>query len=123
HEPQVRGVLLRAKFHAADVLDPDERAVASRRDDDVLELRHLGQAPFRTDADRERLLFAGRGVTERTRGHLDVLLPKRVHHVARREAARGETAGIQPEPHGEAALAEDDDVAYAGDALDRVPHV
>ena len=59
-------------------------------------------------------------MAELTGGDLDVLLSERIGDVKRGEAAGGETAGIEPDAHGVLALAEDDDVADARDAFERV---
>ena len=53
-------------------------------------------------------------------GNFYVLLGQRVDDVERGEAARGQLGGVEPEAHGVLALAEDDDRADTGDALERV---
>ena len=54
-EPELRAVGLGAELGAADVLEPDERAVGARLDDDVLEVGRFAQASQRADAELVRL--------------------------------------------------------------------
>ncbi len=53
-------------------------------------------------------------------GDFDVLFGERVSDVERGKAAGGEAGGIKPETHGIFALAEDDGVTDAGNALKRI---
>ena len=70
-------------------------------------------------------LLAGDGGlgTDLAGGDFDVLLLKGVDDVVGGEAAARHAPGVEPEAHGIFALAEDDDVGDAGDALEAVAHV
>src|SRR5439155_8874412 len=83
---------------------------------DVVEFTRLAQAADRADADLI-LLARARGLrADLAGGDLHVLFAQRIHHFARRDAAAREPIGIQPQPHCVLALAEDLDVADAGNA-------
>ena len=122
-ETQVGGVVLGAELDPPDVADAHQRAVAAAGDHHFGELGHFGQPSLSPHAQVEHLIGGGRRVAERTGGDLDVLLAQRVDDVAGGEPARRQLAGIEPQPHRVAALAEDDDVADAGHALDGVADV
>ena len=91
--------------------------------DHVGELARFGEPALRPHAQVEHLIGGGGRIAQRAGGDLDVLLAQRVDDVAGGEAARRQFARIEPQPHGVTALAEDDDVAHAGHALDRVADV
>ena len=122
-EPQARRVVFGAQLDAADVLHAHERAVLAGLDDDVLELVHFGQPAGGADAELVHLIGRRRLRADRAGGDLHVLLAQRVGDVAGRQAAAREPVRIEPQPHREPALAEDDDVADAGHALQRVADV
>ncbi len=122
-ESQPRRVVLGAELGAADILDAHERAVRAGLDDDVLELRDVVEPAFGADAELERLIGRRRRRTDAPGGDLNVLLAERAHRVGRRQPVRGQLVRIEPEPHGELALAEDDDVADTRDPADRVTDV
>ena len=82
--------------------------------------RGVGQAANDADGHLEVLLGIGGLLAELTGGDLDVLLGESVGDVERGEAAGGEAVGVEPDAHGVLALAEDDDIADAGDALQSV---
>ena len=82
--------------------------------------RRLAQAPERADAELVHLARRRGRLAEAAGGDLDVLLAQRVDDVAGGQLARREALRIEPEPHRVLALAEDDDVADAGHALERV---
>ena len=117
---QIRRVGLGAELDAPDVADPHQRAVLAGLDDDVLELRRLGETAHRADADLEHLLGRRRRIAEGAGRHLQVLLAQRVDDVAGADVPRRQLGRIEPQAHRELALAEDDDVADAGHALDGV---
>ena len=104
-------------------LHAHERAVCAGLDDDVLELADFGQASGGAHAELVHLICRRRLRADRAGGDLHVLLAQRVGHVAGRQAAAGQPVRIEPQPHREAALAEDDDVADARHALQRVADV
>ena len=114
-------VVLGSELDPSDVAHPNERAVATALHDDPLELFHLGQATLRADTQLIALGLRHRRLTDAASRHLDVLLAQRVHNIAGRQPAAGKTVGIEPQAHRVLALAEDNDVADARDALDRVP--
>ena len=122
-EAQVGRVALRAELDAADIGDANEGAVLAAGDDHVGELIDFGQAALGADAQIEHLPGRRRRLTKRTSGHLDVLLAKRAHDIAGGERAGRQLGRIDPQPHRVTALAEDDDVAHAGHALDGVADV
>ena len=92
-------------------------------EDDVVELLGIGEAADDADGDLKVLLGVGGRLAELAGGDFDVLLGESVGDVEGGEAAGGEPGGIEPDAHGVLALAEDDDVADAGDALERVADV
>ena len=116
-------VALGAELDTADVLHAHERAVLARLDDDVLELRTSRQPARRAHAQLIHLVGRRRRVADAAGGDLHVLLAQRADDVAGRQAARRQLVRVEPQPHRELALAEDDDVADAGHALERVAHV
>ena len=59
-EARRRGVALRAELGAADVVDADQRAVGRPLQDDVVELRRLGEPAGGADADLVRLALRRR---------------------------------------------------------------
>ena len=122
-EAQVGGVLLGAELDPAHVLDAHERASLAGLHDDVLEFIDLGEPSDRAHAHREHLAGLGGLVAERAGRHLHVLLAQRVQHVAGCQASGRELAGIQPQPHRVAPLAEDDHVAHARHALEGIADV
>ena len=83
----------------------------------------IGQAADDANGHLEVLLGVGGLLTELAGGDFDVLLGKGVGDVEGGEAAGGEAVGIEPDAHGVLALAEDDDGADAGDALEGVADV
>src|SRR5260370_39969953 len=89
-------------------------------EDDVFELSRIGEAADDTDGHLVGLRFIGGRLTELAGGDLNVLLGESVGDVERGEATRGKAGGVKPDAHSVLALAEDDDVAYAGDALEGV---
>jgi hypothetical protein len=125
-EAQVGRVGLGAQLDAADVADPHQRgalAALARLDHDVLELLGLGQPAAHAHAQVVGLVLVGGRVAERPGRDLQVLLAQRRHHVAGGDLARRQPRGVEPDAHRVLALAEDDDIADARHALDRVAHV
>ena len=111
----------RAELDAGDVAQThDGAAVGRRAHDDVAELRRIAQA-----ADRVHLHLEGRAGRRRRLADLagrdlDVLLGDGVLHVDGGDAELGQLVGIEPDAHRIAPLAEDLDVADAGQALQRI---
>ena len=83
----------------------------------------LGKPPDHAQRDLKVLLGIGRRPAQLARGNFDVLLLQRGDHIRRRQLARGQLGGIEPDAHGILALAEDDHVAHARNALERIFHV
>ena len=83
----------------------------------------LAEPAARADAQLVHLIGGRRRVADAAGGDLHVLLAQRVDDVAAGDAAAGQLAGIEPQAHRELALAEDDDVADARHALERVADV
>ena len=103
-----------------DVDQPHQRAVAARLQDDVVELRHLGQPAQGAHADLVHLVLGCRLGAYLPGGDLHVLLRQRRNHVGRRQPARGQARRIEPQAHRVLALAEDLHIGDALDALQRV---
>jgi hypothetical protein len=80
----------------------------------------LGEATGGPHADLVELPALDGRLADLPRRDLHVLLAQRVGDVAGGEPARGEPRRVHPEAHRVLALAEDDDVGDAGDALERV---
>jgi hypothetical protein len=75
------------------------------------ELRGPDQVGLRGHAELALLRFDAAG------RHLQVAAADGVFHVLRGEAVAGQLVGVQPDPHGVLALAEDAHVGHAGDGL------
>ncbi len=94
-----------------------------RLQNDVVELRRLAEPSHRPHADLVLLARTGRLLPDLPGRDFDVLLRQRIHHIRRGERASRHPPRIQPQPHRVLALAEDDHVRDAGNALQRIPHV
>lgn len=80
-------------------------------DDHGAELVRRLQPPLGGDGDLKGVVGVVRRRAERAAGDLHVLLAQRAHHIPRRQAERGETVGVEPDPGGELTLAEDQQIA------------
>ena len=120
---EVGAVILGAEFGVTDIPEANERAVGIALEDDVVELRRFRQAADGADADLK--LLAGRSGlrTDLSSGDLDVLLGESIDHIVGGEGAPCQAHGIEPQAHGVFALAEDDDIGDAGNALQAVADV
>ena len=108
----------RAELDARDVAQPDRRA--GRRigaDDDVGEFVGIGKPAGGVDLKFERRSGRRRRLADLAGGDLDVLLGDGALDVDRGHAEVGELVGVEPDAHRIAPLAEDLDVADAGQAL------
>ena len=115
-EAQSAGVILRAELYARHVGKANVSAVRSRAQNDVAELRGVGE--LRQGVDRVGMLLAirlGRGSDAAGRD-LGVLLVERVDDVADVEALLLELLRVQPDAHRILPLAEDADLRDAGRA-------
>jgi hypothetical protein len=107
----------------ADIFQADQSAIGIALEDDVIELRGFGKTADGANADLE-LLAGNRGLgADLSGGDFDVLLLESIDHIVGGEAAAGHADGIEPETHGVFALAEDEDVGNAGNALQRVADI
>ena len=104
-----------ADLGAADVGQPHQDAAAVA-DDDLFELRRGAQVGFGQHGKLARLAFDAAG------RQLGVLAAQRGLHVLHRHPKRRHAVGIEPYPHGIAALAADDDRGDAGQGLQLVGH-
>ena len=120
-EAQLAAVVLGAQFGVPDVDEPNQRTVAARLQDDVVELRRLGEAAERAHADLVHLVWSRGLGADLAGGDLHVLLLQRGDHVGGGEPARRESCRIEPQAHGVLALAEDLHVGDAMDALQMRP--
>ncbi len=113
-----RGILQRAELDAGNVLHPDNRPARwIRAHHDVAELIGVAQAAGCIDLHLERGAFGRRGLPDLAGGDLDILLSDGLLYVDGGDAEFGKLVRIQPDPHRIAPLAEDLNVADAGDAL------
>ena len=120
---EVGAVVFGAEFGVAYIFELDERAVGIAFEDDVIELRGLGETSDGADADLELLAGHGGLGADLSGGDFDVLFLEGVDDVVGGEGAAGHAHGIKPEAHGIFALAEDEDVGNAGHALERVADI
>ena len=105
------------------ILQPHQGSVGVRFQNDVVELRRLTEPPHCPNAHLVLLSRNRRLLPHLPRRDFHVLLRQRIHHVGRREPASRHPHRIQPQPHRELALAKDDHVRHARNALQRIPHV
>ena len=122
-EGEIGVIAFCAEFGTADVPKLDDGAVLGLLDDDSLEFLWIGEASG--DAHTEVVEMSGgdRGLADWSGGDLDVLFGEGAGDVLGGESALGETNRVEPEAHGVLALTEDRDVAHAGNAFERVPHI
>ena len=83
----------------------------------------FGETADGAHADLEILAGHGGLRAHLSGGDFDVLLRESVDDIVGGEGAAGHAHGIKPEAHGIFALAEDEDVGHAGDALEAVADV
>ncbi len=119
-EAKLAAVVFGAQLRMSDIHQANQRAIAARLQDDVVELRRLGEPPDRAHADLVHL-GGRRGLgADLAGGDLDVLLLQGGDDIGRGQPARRQPVRIEPETHGVLALAEDLHIGDALDALDRV---
>ena len=108
------GVLvLRPQLDMGHVPDPDEPAVRSLLDDDLLELFRINEAAQGRQSDLGLLALDRRRLSDLAGRHLEVLLPNRGDDVAGRHVPDRQLVGVEPDPHAVIALAEHPDFADA----------
>ena len=122
-EATLRRVGLRPELHAGHVLHPHQGAVGLGPHDDVLELLDARQAPLRAHRVGELLALRHRLAADLAGRVHGVLRLQRAHDLAHRDVELPEGVGIDPEPDGVLARAEDLHLADAGDARQRVVEV
>ena len=119
---QVRVIAFRANFCASDVLQLDD-PLWRVLNDDVLEFTRGRKPADDSQRDLEVLLGIGGRPSQLARRNLHVLFLERGNYVRRGKLPLRQTVGVQPDAHRVFALAEDDDIADAGYALERVLYV
>jgi hypothetical protein len=107
----------------AHILEADQSAIGIALEDDVIELRRFGKTPHGAHADLEIAVRDGRLGADLSGGDFDVLLLERIDHIICGKRTASHADWIKPEAHGILALAEDDDVGDAGNALQSVANV
>ena len=122
-EIAVGAVVLGAELDPRDVAHTRDPAVGIVLDHDVGELARIDQPAERLDVELEGALMRHRRLVEHAGGHLDVLRLQRLDDLAGGQVARGDPVGIEPDPHGVVARAEDLDVADAVEPRQHVLHL
>src|SRR5689334_24976871 len=92
-------------------------------DDDVSELRLVGETALRGDGELVGDRLRHRLSADDAGRYLKILLADRLHDVARREPARRDLVGIEPDAHCVVAGAEHDDLARAGKSPQLIPNI
>ncbi len=106
-------IVFRADLRGTHVLQPDRIAVPIGQNQ-LIELRRFLQAS--THAHTELPL----GAFDPAGGHGDVLCPERVFDVLHGEEPRGESVGIQPDPHRIPAASVEHDAGDAGQGRESI---
>ena len=122
-EPQNRPVIFGSQLRAPHVFHANERPVAPRLQNDVVEFRRLAEPSYGPHADLKRVLLQCRRLADLSGGYLHVLFLQRAQDVRGRQAVLGHFRGIQPQAHSVLAFPEDNRVAHPFHALQRVLHV
>ena len=117
------GVVLRAQFHAGDVLDPHDAAVGSGADDDLLELLGRCQPSLRPDRVGELLPLRRRLAADLAGRIHGVLRLDRRDDLGDGDRQLRQLVGLDPQPHRVLAGAEDLDAADAGNARQLIVEV
>ena len=116
-------VVLAAQLYAGHVLEAQHGAVRATAHDDLAEFLRRDQAALGIDLPG-KLRGIGRGHFAKTPwGVLGVLLLNGRRHFIDRHAILCQLVRLQPDAHGIVHAAENDDVANARNALERVHHV
>ena len=116
-----QGVVLGRQLDPGDVAQPGELAFAAGPDHHRAELLLVEQPALGVDGELERDLLRERRPAQDAGGDLDVLLLHRLHHLRRGQVPGGDLGGIEPDPHGVVAGAEDADVAHVRQPRQHVP--
>ena len=119
-ELQVAAVVLCAKFSPAHISELDQGSIFPALEDDVLEFAWSRKPSHRAYADLKALAVGRRRLAELSSSHLHVLLAQGSYHIRGGEFAAGHAHRVEPQAHGVFALSEDDYVAHAFDALQRI---
>ena len=101
------------KLDAPDVTHAYESPFVSAFDQHVPELGGVGETPEQLDADLVGPLWRRRRTIQHAAGDLHVLTAKRLHDLASGQAQRGDSVGIEPDPHRVFARAEQPQIADA----------
>ncbi|MNQ43732.1 hypothetical protein D3C85_574720 [compost metagenome] len=116
-------VVLGAQFDPRHVLEQQAGAGRIAAQNDVLELRRIGETALGGHRVGEVLFLLQRLLAEAAGGELRVLLADRADHVGRREVVLRQLVRAQPDAHGIVLGAELAGIADAGQALEFVDHV
>ena len=98
-EITVGAVVLGAEFDAGDIADPCDAPVRVIPDDDVAELPGVGEPPQCLDVELVGARARGRRLIEDARGDLDILRLESADDLARRQVARRDLVGVEPDAH------------------------
>ncbi len=103
-------------FRPANVLHAHDAAIGSVLDDDVGELRGLGQPAQRGERNLRRLAVDGRFLPDLPGGDLVILSANRIDDILGVEIHPGELFGIDPDSHAVVFGSEGDHIADSFDA-------
>ena len=120
---QIRRIVFRAQLRTPYIPQPNQRSIGIRFQNDVVELRRLAESPDRSHAHLVLLAVDRRLLAYLPGRDFHVLLRERTHHIGRGQPASRHAHRIQPQPHRVLALAENNYVRHARNALQRVAHV
>ena len=109
-----------AQLDPADVLDAHDLAVAAGAHDDVAELLGRFEPTKGGQGVLELLALRGRRLADHAGRGVLALGGDGVGHLLRGDAQVGHLGGVEPDPHGELALAKDQEVADPGQAIEHV---
>ncbi len=122
-EHRAQRVAARRQLDARDVAEARDLSAGAGLDDDVAELVLGGQPAARVDGQREVDRAVHGHAADHAGRDLHVLVADGADDVGRRQAARRDLVGIEPDAHGVVAGAEDHHLAHARDARQHVLHL
>src|SRR5579883_2431433 len=96
------------------------QAIGRALQNDLFEFLWSGEAPHNAKRNLEILRRRSRRAPELAGRNFDVLLLDRIDDIGGRQSAGRQPGRIEPDAHGIFALAKNDDIAHALDALERV---
>ena len=95
-ELKIGAVVFRAQFSTADIFQPNNRAVLIGLENDVVELRRLGEPPHRPYADLKLLPRPDRWLSDRPGSDFSVLLLQGADRVIGGQPTSGHAHRIEP---------------------------